>query len=31
VIVRGTNLPALLGSLDFPEEWIIDLDPVDML
>lgn len=31
LVVRGTNLPALLGSLDFPEEWIVDLDPVDML
>ncbi len=31
LVLRGTNLPALLSALDFPEEWIIDLDPVDML
>lgn len=31
LVLRGTNLPALLDPLDFPEEWIVDLDPVDML
>jgi hypothetical protein len=31
LIIRGQNLPAFLGELDFGHGWVVDIDPIGLI